>query len=94
VSAQSSTTKREDVGIIFHNLLNSWDYDNNCEVLLYCQNGEWIVTVDRQFYSLGLKKDDPETYWQKTIKEQQDEINRLRSKLNAIKKIMGEEKSN
>jgi hypothetical protein len=91
MSHQTGTEKREDVGKLTQELIDGWNYDGNCEVLLYCNNGKWSITVDRQFYSLGLKKDDPETYLQKAIKDQNELINKLTNQIENIKKILAQE---
>ncbi len=88
MSRQTTTEKREEVGTLTQSLIDHWNFDDNCEVLLHCENGEWLITVDRQFYSLGLKQDDPETYLQKIIKDQNERIIKLTKQIETIKRIV------
>ncbi len=84
MSWQESTKKVSEVNTIVKEMIESTSIDDNVEILVYLEDGEWIITKDRKFFSLGYKLEDVIITQQKEIKNLQNEIASLKTTIGQL----------
>lgn len=80
MSYQDRTKYYQEVGFIINQMIE----DENAEFLIYRnEEGEWIITKDRPFFSLGYKLED-------VIVTQEEEIKKLHNEIASLKTTIGQ----